>query len=250
MVQSLPDDVCHVWWASPSAARPGHVELLDDAENERWQRFRRDDDRARMLVGVALAKTVLAGLLDAAPRDVVFDRSCGNCGQPHGKPRLTGTGVGVHFSTSHSGDRIGVAVATRAPVGVDVENLARVPEPDRLAAVTLTTTELTRWTRLPHERRRHELIRAWTRKESLLKATGDGLALPMSRIGLTDRDGRPALDHWSADAPRPSARLYDLHPGPGYLACLTLLAEQPCRVDERDGDELLHRVHSGVRPHR
>lgn len=232
-----------MWWASASAADDGHLDLLDDGERRRRERFRHDADRARMLVGVALAKTAVAGLLGTAPGDLVFDRGCLRCGQPHGKPRLAGPGADLHFSVSHSGDRVCVAVTRRAPVGVDVESLAPAPEPERLAAAALTPAEFARWLQLPQERRRIELIRAWTRKESLLKATGDGLALPMGRIGLADGDGDgPVLDHWAADVPRPAARLYDLHPGPGYLACVTVLSDRPCRIDERDGEELLRRM--------
>lgn len=230
---------CQVWWARVSDAADQLRDLLDAAEAERWQRFRHDDDRNRMLVGVALAKTVLGLALHRPPAGIVFDRTCSRCGQAHGKPRLTGPDAGLRFSVSHAGDRICVAVSAEAEVGVDVESLDRAPEPGTIAHAVLAGPELDRWSALPEDRRPAELIRAWTRKESLLKATGDGITLPMHRIELADVSGRPVLRAWPPDRPRPTAWLHDLAPGSGYLACLTVLGAPPAAVVERDGSGLL-----------
>jgi 4'-phosphopantetheinyl transferase len=233
------EQVCQVWWATPRSARPRHRQLLDDDEADRWRRFRHVADADRMLVGVALAKTVVAALLGTAAREVVFDRTCARCGAPHGKPRLVGADGPVHFSTSHSGQLVGVAVSTQAPVGVDVERLAARRHLEATARGVLTEQEFRAWTALPPARRGPALVLAWTRKESLLKATGHGLGLPLDRLGLAERDGRAELVDWPAEVPRPAVRLHDLDPGPGYLACLAVLDERPVRVSEHDGDGLL-----------
>lgn len=194
-----------------------------------------------MLVGVALAKTVLADMVGAPPADVRFDRTCTRCARPHGKPRLAEPAAPIHFSVSHSGDRICVAVTTRAPLGVDVEAISSLPQLERTARAVLTDGEFRRWATLPPGRQGIELVRAWTRKESLLKATGHGLALPMDGIELSCRGGVPTLDRWPQNGTRPCAHLHDLSPGPGYLACLTVLAPSPLSVEERDGTGLLGR---------
>ena len=74
-----------------------------------------------------------------------FDRTCGQCGEPHGKPVIEGGGV--EHSVAHSGDLVAVAVA-RAPVGVDVEQLDGRPrplggdgDPDALARLVLSAAE-------------------------------------------------------------------------------------------------------------
>jgi 4'-phosphopantetheinyl transferase len=237
---------CRVWWAARSAARDQHRHLLDTDEAARWQHFRHDDDRARTLVGIALAKTVLAGMVGAPPADIRFDRTCPRCERPHGKPRLAEPAAPIHLSVSHSGDRICVAVTTCAPVGVDVEAISALRHLERTARAVLTDAEFRRWTTLPPGRQDTELVRAWTRKESLLKATGHGLALPMDGIELVRRDGVLHVQRWPDGETWPRAHLHDLSPGPGYLACLTILAPGPVSVVELDGTGLLERPVRGV----
>ena len=118
-----PDGTVDVWWARRQDASDRHAGLLDATERRRWAAYRREEDRARFLAGCALAKTALARYTGQRPADVRFDRTCGQCGEPHGKPVIEGGGVeggAVEHSVAHSGDLVAVAVA-RTPVGVDVE---------------------------------------------------------------------------------------------------------------------------------
>ena len=80
---------------------------------------------------------------------------------------------------------------------------------------------------------------ARTRKEALLKATGDGLAVAPATITVTPPDAPPALVAWTAAPPLASAaHLFDLDPGPGHVASLAVLGAR-LAVVERDGDGLL-----------
>src|SRR5208337_2418711 len=90
-----PDGTADIWWARRQDASDRHAGLLDATE-------RRDQDRTRFLAGCALAKAALARYAGLRPADVRFDRTCGQCGEPHGKPVLEG-GL-VDHSVAHSGD--------------------------------------------------------------------------------------------------------------------------------------------------
>lgn len=220
---------CQVWWARASDARAAQLALLDPVERGRRERYRRAEDRDRFTVGVALSRTVLGARLGIAPARVGLDRTCPTCGEPHGRPVVAGDGA-PRISVSHSGDRVALAVCAGAEVGVDVE---RVGERD--LAIALTASERAALAGRPAA----DLIALWTRKEALLKATGDGLNVEPSTVEIADP---PALAAFPA---RPelvgAVQLVDLDPGEGYRAALAVLSAAPVAVSELDGSALLAR---------
>jgi 4'-phosphopantetheinyl transferase len=227
-----PSQPCTVWWAAPVApdSAPALVDLLDAHERDRLARFRRPADRARYLAAHALARLVLAPLVGREPAAVAFDRTC-RCGEPHGKPVVPG---GPGFSLSHAGELVGVAVRPDGPVGLDVEQARAVADLAALAEHVCSPTERARGAAGPAG-----FFRMWTRKEALLKATGDGLAAAMSAITLAA--DRPVVERWTgAGAPPGPMWLHDLAPAPDHPAAVAGPGEDAPQVVERDGDALLH----------
>jgi 4'-phosphopantetheinyl transferase len=214
---------CHVWWAAPVAPAdaPALVEMLDEHERERLSRFRQPEDAARYLAAHALTRVVLGRCLERSPSSLIFDRTC-RCGALHGKPALAGGGPG--FSLSHAGDVVGVAVLDGGVVGLDVEAVRPMSD---LAAMA-------RHIGAPAEPAAFFL--AWTRKEALLKATGDGLASPMTAIVL-DTDG---VRSWTGDgAPGGPVWLRDLHAPDGSPAAVAGLGPVAPSIVEHNGAPLL-----------
>ncbi|MCO6010647.1 4'-phosphopantetheinyl transferase superfamily protein [Actinoallomurus purpureus] len=228
----LPGGTCHVWWAPRSAASERLTAVLSPAERERRLRFVREEDRDRYLVAHALTRIVLGAVSGTPPEELAFDVTCARCGGPHGKPRLPEGGL--EFSISHSGDRIALAVAPGTPVGVDVERLIESRDLDGLAAAVLADGE---GLGPDGTDRAAALTTYWTRKEAVLKTTGDGLSVAPRTLTVSAPGRPPALLSWPDG---PHVHLYDLRPGPGHLACLGSLA--PVRVVEKDGTELLARA--------
>ncbi len=214
---------CHVWWAGPVAPEeaPALVDLLDGHERERLTRFRRPVDTARYLAAHALTRIVLGTWLGRPPSSLVIDRTC-RCGRQHGKPALAEGGP--HFSLSHAGDVVGVAVLDVGPVGLDVEVVRPMSDLDATARHVGAPSEPAAF------------FRAWTRKEALLKATGDGLASPMAAIVLDD-DG---VASWTGDsAPEGPVWLRDLRAPDGSPAAVAGFGATTPAVAEHDGRRLL-----------
>ncbi|MDN5789784.1 MAG: 4'-phosphopantetheinyl transferase superfamily protein [Micrococcales bacterium] len=108
---------------------------------------------------------------DAASTEIL--RTCEHCGHPgHGRPRPAAGGV--HISASTSGRWVVVAVAAD-PVGVDVESVDAMGDPDLVAASVLTAPELDRYLTVDERGRAEWLTGRWTRKEAVLKASGRGV---------------------------------------------------------------------------
>ncbi|MCP2334847.1 4'-phosphopantetheinyl transferase family protein [Actinomadura rupiterrae] len=264
-----------VWWAERAAAADAPVAVLDPVERARRDRYLRDADRDRFTLGVALSRFALGRLLGMPPEKVPIDRTCPDCDKPHGRPRVADRQDAPHISVSHSGDRIGVAISPYGPLGLDVEESRKIntdiarhvlaqarpasAEPDTEAASAEPGTESvsaepgtgTDTEAAPAETAAapaetaadmDELLVYWTRKEALLKATGDGLRVPMPHLHTTHAREAPRLLSWKGRDDLPARFvLHELHPGTGYAAHLALL-DHPAGVPvkERPSTDLLH----------
>jgi 4'-phosphopantetheinyl transferase len=131
-------------------------------------------------------------------------------------------------SISHSGQRVGVATAPE-PVGLDVELIAPIAV-EEMASHVLGPGE--------QAEDLAEFYTYWTRKESAVKATGDGLRAGLDRVLVSPAD-QPARLIAYESRPGLVATMRDLCPGSGYAGALTVLAGEPWQVREHDATDLL-----------
>ena len=234
-----PDsETCQVWWASPADAREELLRLLPADERERHRAYVRQNDRDLYLVAHALTRLLLSGPLDLPPDQIVFSRRCLHCGADHGKPLLPGSGL--ETSLSHSGRRVAVALAIGHQVGVDVEQVDSTLDIESLRDSVLAGTEQRE---LAASARPDGFFTYWCRKEALLKATGDGLAIGPTRLRVSRPADAPKLLGWAVpDRPAPVVRMTDLRPDADHVGCVAILSEVDLKVTEHDGSALLATV--------
>lgn len=217
---SVADDVVvELRLAGLDSLRAAHDGLLSPTERDRRAEFRQPADRRRYTLATALLRVAAGRRLGIDPAAVDVDRSCDECGRPHGRPTLPGTVL--HASISHSGDRVAVALTDVGPVGVDVERLGEVDA--GLARSVCTPDEL------GHLRTPEDFFVYWTRKEAVLKATGDGLRRPLSDVVVSPPHAIPELIRLGDDPP-PPCRLAGLDVGPDYRGALAVLTTEPVVV--------------------
>ncbi|MET0763894.1 MAG: 4'-phosphopantetheinyl transferase superfamily protein [Blastococcus sp.] len=204
-----------LWWAETSHFDDRMVGALTAEERTRWAAVRRVDDRRRFALGALLLRRAAADHLDLAPGAVPVERTCSRCGAAHGRPRLPGSGL--HASVTHSGGLVGVAIAAGAPVGLDVEeDTAPDAHPRRRSVVRRVVSGAE-----PAPRTTQEFLRYWTRKESVVKATGVGLTIDLRSVLVSGPQEAPALLGYRGRTP--AASMLDLEPATGYVAALTVL---------------------------
>jgi 4'-phosphopantetheinyl transferase len=227
-VPELRTDECQVWWTSLAHCADWHTELLDQTERQRRRQYLRAADRDRFTMGAVLTRLVLAAQLGIHPASVPLDRTCARCGAPHGRPCLP-AGAALDFSISHSGDLIALAVTrneagARRAVGVDVEQISAAIAGEAPVDIALSPAEVVEFGQLSITARPMAFFRYWVRKEAVLKATGDGLRVPMTQLTLSGPDQPPRLIAWQG---RPgfsgSVTIHDLEVKPGYAAALAII---------------------------
>jgi len=169
---------CDVWWADladfPSAPDQAYLNLNDE-ERARADRFLDRSDADLFSYRRALTRTVLGLASGAPPTEVMISRECRLCGDPaHGKPRLMRPANALEFSVSRTGTVVAIALTTGDEVGLDIEGIPA------LGAVDDTDVE-------------RAILTEWTRKESVLKAIGIGLALDPGEVVVSRSHEVPAV---------------------------------------------------------
>ncbi|MFJ4208710.1 4'-phosphopantetheinyl transferase family protein [Paenarthrobacter sp. NPDC089675] len=164
--------------------------MLPGAEAERATRYRSKDARAEFVTGAFLVRAICATITGTAFADAEVLRPCRGCDENHGPPKMVAA-PSWSLSVTHSHGRVGVAVARHAQVGLDLERIAG----DVDAALERAVSSQSEFELLRSASGfvRHALfVRAWCRKEALVKAYGVGLGVPLSAVDVSGES--PAID--------------------------------------------------------
>jgi 4'-phosphopantetheinyl transferase len=193
---------------------------LSDVERSRAGRFGRIELRDRYVVGRATLRQILARILDHPPAEVPIAR--GHRGRPYVEhPNARD----LDFNVSHTRGVALIAVTRGRRIGVDIEHGQRAVNVDGIARKFMSERERTALDGMWHDARRRALLRLWTCKEAMSKATGDALSAPFRDL---DIDVRASLRLVHGPAPYTPERwvLVPVDVPGGYLATCALWHEQ------------------------
>jgi 4'-phosphopantetheinyl transferase len=180
---ALPEDEVQLWRVDLEAIRGEESrwqKLLSSDEMRRALRFHFARDRQRFIASRALLRIILAAYLGTDPTDLTFsysDKEKPFLAPPHADS-------GFKFNVSHSGGIALLAFARLRDIGVDVEQVRRDFDVESLAQRFFSAREQAQIVALPAEERVDAFYRCWTRKEAYIKATGDGLSLPLTQFDV------------------------------------------------------------------
>ncbi len=188
--------------------------LLSPPESARAARFGRPELRDRYVVGRASLRLLLGARLALAPERVVIER--GHRGRP-----FTPQDAALDFNVSHTRD-VALFGLGRPRIGVDIEHGERILNVAGVARKFMSAREQAVLAALDEDTRRRTLLRLWTCKEAMSKATGDALGAPFRRMDVDLAEGPRLRDGLPPYEP---ARM-SLHPVAvpgGFLATVALL---------------------------
>ncbi|WP_025677546.1 4'-phosphopantetheinyl transferase family protein [Paenibacillus massiliensis] len=143
-------------------------------KRDRLARYHHRADALRSLGGDVLARWVLCRHLDVPNHRLQFGANA------YGKPSLS-SHEGLYYNVSHAGRWV-VCAVDFAEIGIDVE--AVKPVEDGVARMIMSDDEYMRWGELEGKPQLDYFYDIWTLKESLVKAEGKGLSIPLDSISF------------------------------------------------------------------
>ncbi|HUY12184.1 MAG TPA: 4'-phosphopantetheinyl transferase superfamily protein [Terriglobia bacterium] len=219
-VRLTPGEV-HVWLSNIDGAH-SHLSLMERTlssdELDRAARFRREETRLEFTLGRGLLRLLLGAYLDADPRELQFAAG------PHGKPGLVHTlrSVSLQFNVSHSAGTVLHAFSPGPHLGVDIERVRKDFSGLAVARRFFSRSEAAFLASQPETLRSSAFFAAWTRKEALLKARGEGLSggLQRTEIPISPEGPETLLELSESSGENARWSLFDLEVGPEFAAAL------------------------------
>lgn len=165
---------------------------LTSDEQTRADRYKVAPARLQFVITRGLLRWLLGGHLGVAPAAVPITYT------GSGKPALADRSANIHFNVTHT-DNLALIAMARRMVGIDVERLRPVSEPEGLVRRFFSAVECETFLTLPDSLRAEAFFRGWTCKEAVIKAAG----LSVASLDQFDVEFHPA---------RPAALLAARHP--------------------------------------
>lgn len=221
---SLPEGETHVY-SCPIQGADSLIQFLNDEERARADRFRVERMREQFIVARGRLRTLLAHYLVMRPGDIPLHY--GEQGKPHLPEEF-----GLHFNLSHT-DGLAIFALSRDLVGIDVERVRSITDAENLVARFFSKRECEEFLSLHPDARSTAFMRAWTRKEAVLKALGRGV-LAIDACEVTFAEYEPARvrcldgDHSAGSA----WELSTWEPALGYLAAIAVktMQDRKCKM--------------------
>jgi len=216
----LGADEVHVWRVDLETApnEENRLSILSADEQARAARFHFERDRMGFVSTRAILRKILGSYLATDPRTLIFKYS------EKSKPSLGGSQAasGLSFNVSHSGKLSLLAFTRSRQIGVDVEQIRRNSDMAAVAARFFSLAEQEQLAAVPGEQRDEAFFRCWTRKEAYIKATGEGLSLPLHQFDVSLAPGAQNALLATRPDPHEAKRwsLCDLAVESGYQAAL------------------------------
>jgi 4'-phosphopantetheinyl transferase len=214
------------------------LDSLSADERERAQHFRFAADRRRFEMGRGLLRQLLGVYAGSEPAALSFLYAA------RGKPSLASRPgcEPIYFNLSHSGGWALLALSRAHVVGVDLEFLRDINEMHAIAGQNFASSEVRALLGLPGALRMDAFFACWTRKEALVKAIGDGLAMPLERFEVSVDPRLPAqlraidgsaaaAEQWTLHGLRPLAGAWGALAVRGRSVMCKLL-KHPCHADQ------------------
>lgn len=186
---ALASGQIHLWRLILDDALPkvsDMMQLISPDEKTRADRYRTAELRTSFIQQRTSLRTILASYLACPPSAIIFQYDS------QGRPSLDSRHhkAPIHFNVSHSAQIALYAVAQDRTVGVDVEFIRQDVDIQAIAKRYFTSQEINFLYGRDPSQQRNTFFKIWVSKEAYLKATGEGLRIPLNSFETipTDRE--------------------------------------------------------------
>lgn len=190
------------------------ISNLSIEEQNKYFRYRNVSAQYQYLTAHYYLRLLLSKRLSETPAEIQI------VAQENGKPYLKGH-TNLQFNISHTKNLVLIAFS-EYPVGVDVEQEERSSDMLQILEHFFSKKEIESFINQPEDMKNKAFYTGWTRKEALLKATGEGLsALKNNEVSFDPDASKPII----SDLSNHDIELADFIPAPGYCGCVVKLAK-------------------------
>ncbi|HKR05260.1 MAG TPA: 4'-phosphopantetheinyl transferase superfamily protein [Bacteroidia bacterium] len=159
-------------------------DTLNEDELKRTERFAFEKDRNQFITAHGTLRTVLAKYLETTPSAIQFKKS------KNKKPQLLFPLTSLKFNISHSENKILIAVSD-AETGVDIEMIKPGFEFKEFIKTYFSSGEQNKILNSPNPN--ETFYKYWTRKESVLKASGLGIIDNLKEIEVCNDENNSSF---------------------------------------------------------
>ncbi len=215
--KNLEGNAVHLYLVELTGLVPPEHPVFEVACPEEQSRaeHRESRDKIRFLLVHCLLRLFLGKYLRIPPGQITFETG------RHSKPILKFEyGRSLQFNLSHTGEVALFGFTRGGAIGVDIERSDRPADYLRIARRICTGRESENIMALPEPERSGYFFTLWTRKEAVVKGTGEGLGIPLRAVevdGCTPLKTRLDIDP-GAYPGKQEWMVADIDAGPAYCA--------------------------------
>ena len=220
---TLDSDEVHVWHVAletEDADLKALRQILSDDERARADRFCFQQDQEKFTMARGILRELLGRYLNMEPGRVQFGYGS------HGRPSLAdpNRSRGMSFNVSHTNALALYAFTRDREIGIDVELIRPEMATEQIAERFFAPQEVATLRALPADAQLEGFFNCWTRKEAFIKASGEGLSLPLDSFAVSLTPGERA-EILNIDGEAEATTLWSLQEiraGAGYVAALAV----------------------------
>ena len=209
----------HLWWVSLRESNDELSEfrnILSADEQQRADRYRFERHRDAYIVGRGVLRSILSGYTNEAANQIKFRTG------PHGKPSLVNS-VGSErlcFNYTDANNHALYAFTWNQEIGVDLEDLNRDVDFERIVDRKFTRKEAKAILTLPHCMRKAAFLTCWTRKEGYGKAEGWGIHYPLDSVEVCKNCELDRVELKAGNGQTRDWVIQQIYPAPSFVGTL------------------------------
>ncbi len=190
--------------------------FLSEEEIHKASRFRLMKLTNNYITCRGILRKILSYYLNIKPSSVKFSYTA------NGKPFVYDSSL--KFNLSHTKTIVVYAFTLNDEIGIDTEKLRVIPDSIRIAERFFSSYERVDLKTVPRDQIDYAFLNCWTRKESFIKARGEGLSYPLKNFSVSVIPGSPPEILWIKDKDYEPAEwaLHDINISNDHLSSLAI----------------------------